>query len=65
MNHTWRNIAILFFILLLLSSLFGLMAIGSGHTIPKDTRREFFIIESALIAALLLSLYFAWKVRKK
>lgn len=65
MKHTWKNIAILFFILLLLYSFLGLIAIGSGHTIPKDTRREFYIVESALIAALLLSLYFAWKVRKK
>jgi hypothetical protein len=65
LNRTWENIAIVFFILMLLNSFAAFMAIGSGHNIPKDTRRVFYIVESILIIGVISSVFAAWKFRRK
>jgi hypothetical protein len=64
-NRTWENIAIVFFILMLLNSFAAFMAIGSGHNIPKDTRRVFYIVESILIIGVISAVFAAWKFRRK
>jgi hypothetical protein len=65
MNRAWENIAIVFFILMLLNSFAAFMAIGSGHNIPKDTRRVFYIVESILIIGVISAVFAAWKFRRK
>ena len=65
MNRRWENIAIVFFILLLLHSFAAFLAIGSGHNIPKDTRRVFYIVESILIICVVACVFAAWKFRRK